>query len=174
MMIKKITKLTFFAGAALALGACSTNNSSNKEVPQKQESSHQIPSPWVDLDSIEEAEKLAGFKFDFPNDILEGYSQKSIEAVKNDIIQVTYENGTNEIILRQSKGDEDISGDTNDYTETNTLELDGLNITTKGSNSKINTTIWSSNDFSYAILSNLEKEGIDSELIKEIVSKVNE
>ena len=85
----------------------------------------QIPNPWTDCTNLEEAGKLAGFSFIAP-DALEGYPEKYIGAIENEIAEVIFndEDGA-EICFRKGVGTEDISGDYNDYAVIETQTVDG-------------------------------------------------
>ena len=82
-----------------------------------------IANPWVNWDSIEEAESVIGFSFGLPEVIADSYNAVSIRTLNNELIEVVYRDGDFEICIRKQKGEgQDISGDYNKYetcTETN-------------------------------------------------------
>lgn len=139
------------------------NNSGNVE----------IPSPFTDCESLEEAIKIAGFDFSVP-DTVEGYSQKHIMAIENELVQILYTNEDNysemgdeelnnvnweemefdldDLLIRKAIGNEDVSGDYNDYAETNTVAVGDLQVTMKGNNGKINVAIWTNSEYTFAIV----------------------
>lgn len=114
--MKKLIALTICAVMALSFAAYA-NNTPAKDNSQKQSIGKdvEIPNPWVDCKTIADAEKLAGVTLTLPKMIPEGFTQKSIETKKDGIVQIIYENGENEIIFRQSKASDDISGDYTEY-----------------------------------------------------------
>ena len=82
-----------------------------------------IANPWVNWDSIEEAESVIGFSFGLPEVIADSYNAVSIRTLNNELIEVVYCDEDFEICIRKQKGErQDISGDYNTYetcTETN-------------------------------------------------------
>ena len=103
--------------------------------PAETTESVQIPNPWVDCTSLEEAGKLAGFSFTAP-DALEGYPEKYIAAIENEIAEVIFndEDGA-EICFRKGVGIEDISGD---Y---------------KGNDGLVSNATWTDGTYAYSIMS---------------------
>lgn len=112
----------------------------------------QIPNPWVDCKTIEEAEALAGFDFQLP-ETPEGYAIENISAIKDDIIQVIYQKGEQEICIRKGAGTDDISGDYNVYDTTVTKELTASTATFKGNGGKFSLAIWNDGEYAYAVSS---------------------
>lgn len=133
----------------------------------------EIPSPFTDCESLEEAVQIAGFDFSAP-DTVEGYSQKHIMAVENECVQIIYTNEDkysemsdedlnnvdwkemnferDDLLIRKAVGNEDASGDYNEYSEINTAAVGGLQVTMKGNNGKINVAIWTNSDYTFAIV----------------------
>lgn len=113
----------------------------------------QIPNPWVDCASLEEAGKLAGFSFTAP-DALEGYPEKYIAAIENEIAEVIFndEDGA-EICFRKGVGIEDISGDYNDYAVTEIQTVDGKTLTCKGNDGLVSNATWTDGTYAYSIMS---------------------
>ena len=81
---------------------------------------------------MQEAAKIAGFEMTVPETV-EGFADPAIEAVKEDMIQVSFAKGDDELLLRKALGTDDVSGDYNTYAETNTLTVGDLTVTAKGS-----------------------------------------
>lgn len=59
--------------------------------PENSGSDVEIPNPFTDCATLEEAVKIAGFDFSSP-DTVEGYGKKRIMAVENEMIQIIYTN----------------------------------------------------------------------------------
>lgn len=171
--MKKLIALTLCAVMALSFAACSNDKPEAKDDPQKQTSNVEIPSPWVDCETIADAEKLAGFTVILPKTIPDGYTQKTIEAVKDDMVQIIYENGENQLVFRQAKGSDDISGDSTEYKENSTLTIGTLKVTTKGNGGKINLATWVNGEYSFAISANLGGKGLDSQAINDMISSMD-
>ena len=148
-----------------------------------------IANPFV-TGTMEESVKLAGFNFSIP-DTIEGYDSRTIQAVENDMIQAIYYNqedykeitdeefnqidwenydfSSKDLLIRKAKGSEDISGDYNEYSETNETTIKELQITTKGNNGKINVANWTNQDYTYAVDA---ANGLTSEQLTEIISNI--
>lgn len=74
MKLKKIISITLCAALALSAAACGNNNSE----------AVQIPSPFVDCDTMDAAKELAGFDLTLPK------AADELEAVENEMIQAFY------------------------------------------------------------------------------------
>ena len=129
----------------------------------------QIPNPFVDYETIEDAVKAAGFAFNLP--AMNGSLKPSVQVMDGKMIQVIFsdENGDPQVYLRKQAGDEDISGDYNEYAEITTETVGDHTVTLKGNDGKVSTAIWTANGYSYAVMfeTPVEKDQILS-LIGEI------
>ena len=113
----------------------------------------QIPNPWIDCTTLEEAGKLAGFSIAAP-DALEGYPEKQIAVIENEIAEVTFNNEDGqEVCFRKGLGTGDISGDYNDYAHTETRTIGDKTVTCKGSGSLVYNAAWNDDTYAYSILS---------------------
>lgn len=75
-----------------------------------------IANPWLEWDSIEDAESAVGFSFGLPEAIADSYDTVSIRTMNNELIEVIYRDENFEVCVRKQKGEEqDISGDYNEY-----------------------------------------------------------
>lgn len=68
-----------------------------------------------------------------------------------DLAQIIYSGKDNSITFKMSQGNEDISGDYNEYEETKTYAVDSNSIILKGSNGLYNLAVWKDDKFSYAL-----------------------
>lgn len=170
--MKKLIAITLCAFMAMSFAACSNNSPSNDN-PQKQViGGDEIPNPFVDCDTMADAEKIAGFNITVPEKMLEGYAQKLIQAVEKEMVQVFYENGEKEILIRKAKGSEDISGDYNEYKENNTVTVGSLKVSTRGNDGKVNVAIWVDEEYTYSITANLGETGLDVNTINDMVGSI--
>lgn len=113
----------------------------------------QIPNPWQECSSLEEAGKIAGFSFTAPEQV-DGFSEKYIAAVESDVAEVIFRNGENDenqVSFRKGVGSEDISGDYNQYSSVETQQIDGKDVTVKRSDGMIYTVTWTQDGYTYAI-----------------------
>ena len=129
-----------------------------------------IPNPWVDCTSLEEAGKLAGFSFTAP-DALEGYPEKYIAAIENEIAEVIFSNEDGaEICFRKGVGTEDISGDYNVYKTTEIRTIDGKTVTCKGNDGLVSNATWTDGTYAYSIMSTL---GMTAEQLSTFVQSLS-
>ena len=116
----------------------------------------QIANPFVDCESLDAAAEIAGFAISVPENV-EGYPNRAVQAIRNDLIQVFFATGdmaqsdTEYILLRKGVGSEDISGDYNEYTSVTEQEVDGKTVTLKGDGSIIYLATWTDGDYSYSV-----------------------
>ena len=61
-----------------------------------------MPSPFIDYDTLEEAEKAVGFEINVPESI-DGYSEKLISVMDGKMIQVVFVEGDKQILLSARK-----------------------------------------------------------------------
>ena len=161
-----------------------------EQTEEKQTDDVQIPNPFVDCASFEEAAKLAGFDFTAP-DLVEGYERYTISAVENELAQIIYYNedsisqaddetlnktdwetvdfSSHDVLIRKGKGTDDISGDYNTYDETSVLTVGDRSVTVRSSDGKIYVATWTEQEYSYAIDTS---DGMTEKEITALVEKV--
>jgi len=137
------------------------------EIEELEAEGTQIPNPFVTYETMEEAEKAAGFEFDVPQ-TAEGLSIKEISCVSNEMIQVVYGDEYS-IFVRKAKGTDDISGDYTVYDKVEDVSVGGVTVTERADEQGIYSAIWSSGGYSYAIISSdaLTREAVEG-LVTEI------
>lgn len=112
----------------------------------------QIPNPWQECASLEEAGKLAGFSFTAPERV-DGYTERYIAAIENDIAQVIFSNDDDSgLYFRKGLGSDDVSGDYNTYDVTEEQTIDGHTVLCKGNDGLIYTATWTDGTYSYAVM----------------------
>ena len=122
--------------------------------PADESESVQIPNPWQECTSLEEAGKLAGFSFTAPESV-DSYTERYIAAIENEIAQVIFSNGDDsELYFRKGVGGDDISGDYNTYDVTEEQTIDGHTVLCKGNDGLIYTATWTDGTYSYAVMCN--------------------
>lgn len=131
----------------------------------------QLANPFVECKTLTEAKNLTGFDFVLPNSI-ENYSEKNISVCNNQMIQVVYKNEseTQELVIRKSFGNEDISGDYNNYSLEQKIDVQKVPILAKGNNQKFNCAIWNQNNYSFSVYSSA---GLDQKNLIELVSQIH-
>lgn len=120
--------------------------------PAEDPGQEQIANPFVTYQSLEEAEKAAGFALPAPESF-EGAGRREIAVIDGRIIDVTYLDGEDNRVLtvRKGTGEEDISGDYNEYPQEDVTELEGLSVTVRGDGERIFLALWQEGGYSYAV-----------------------
>ena len=116
----------------------------------------QIPNPWQECESAEEAGKLAGFSFTVPESV-DGYTEKYIAAIENELAEAIFSNGDNNdnaLYFRKGVGSEDISGDYNTYDTVEQQTIGDKTVTCKGNDGLIYNATWNDGTYSYAVMCN--------------------
>lgn len=122
--------------------------------------------PYQEVNSLQEASKITGFDMKVPESIGE-YNNQLISVIGGKIIEVRYLSSDEKdtgIIIRKSRGDEDISGDYNTYSTNITENIYGKDVNLRGDGEKIFVATWTEDGFSYAVMANdyiMDKEQIE-------------
>lgn len=101
----------------------------------------QIPSPFIDCDSMNAAAKLAGFDMALPR------TADYLQAIEGSMIQAFYGEDGNDMLIRKATGTGDISGDYNEYAQTETVD----GVTLKGENDTFSLAIWEKDGYTYSV-----------------------
>lgn len=114
----------------------------------------EIPNPFVEYDTLEEAVEAVGFDITVP-DAIDGYPEKIVRALVRDdfkMIEVIYQNEEgNEIRIRKAPGSDDISGDYNEYEQSSQMMLGEREVITKGNGETVSLATWTNDDFTYSV-----------------------
>ena len=116
----------------------------------------QIVNPWVDCATLEDAARLAGFDIAIPGKF-DGYPNRVIQAMERSMIQVMYYDGdpdaedSSRIMVRKGLGSDDISGDYNEYSEKETVNMHGADVQLRGDKGLIYSAVWTWDGYSFAI-----------------------
>ena len=161
--MKKLTSMLLALALVLSLAACaqSAKPAAEPEKPAQTEQAEttdtknvQIPNPWTDYDSKDDAAQAAGFDLTVPDEI-SGCSEKSyrVLSAEGDVMfEIIYASGEDETArIRKAPGADDVSGDYNEYAETETVDVDGGSVTMKGADGLVKLAIWTNGDYSYAL-----------------------
>ena len=95
------------------------------------------------------------------------YNNQLISVIGGKIIEVRYLSSDEKdtgIIIRKSRGDEDISGDYNTYSTNITENIYGKDVNLRGDGERIFVATWTEDGFSYAVMANdyiMDKEQIE-------------
>lgn len=158
--MKKFFVFTVAAALLLSLAACAQNvKPAVQPEPVQQEETmldnQQIPNPWTDCASKEEAAQLAGFDLTAP-DAISGAGEKSYRVMTAEdtesIFEIDYASGEDRAAyVRKAAGAEDISGDYNVYEEEQTVEAGSVSVTLKGNDGLVYLAVWTDGGYSYAL-----------------------
>ncbi len=128
----------------------------------------QIPNPFVEYDSIENAKKAISFDFVYPTKLPKGYKIDTISTMEDNFIQIFYKNGEKEINYRMALGNNDISGDYNVYKNIEKININDLDVTVRKNDDTLS-AIWTKGDNTFSIFSN---DKISQEELIEIISSI--
>lgn len=142
--MKKLLLILLSALMLFSLCACG-------KVQNPETSSVQIANPFVRYESLEEAEKIAGFSFEVP-EIIGDYKVSSIELMNSKMYNVIYtDKSENRIIIRKQAGYEDISGDYNFYADEKVEENGSVSVTIKGNEGLYSLATWIQDGYFYSV-----------------------
>lgn len=105
--------------------------------------------PYVNCSTLKEASEIAGFEIDAPEKV-DGCTV-TIQAWKDELIEIRYDNGENTLIVRKGKGESDVSGDYTVYAKTTSYSLEGMTATLKGNGDLPTLITWSHNGYSFSL-----------------------
>ncbi len=112
-----------------------------------------VVTPYTVYSSMEEAEKVTGFRLVYPETYQDGKAAV-ISVYTGNMIEVIYQNAAEEetMCIRKAKGNDDISGDYNHYAQEETLQAGTKTVTAKGDADKFSLLIWNDQGYSYAVM----------------------
>lgn len=144
-----------------ALAACSSISSGQK-ADQKEEEVVNMPNPWKETTDIEEAKKGSGIDLEASEEgtLLDGFAIKTYRYM-DDLLEVVYENGEDEMIVRLSTklSGIDLNGDYTEYSKEWDVSLNGLTVHCKGDGALVNCANADMEDLHIAVLYNCGEEG---------------
>ena len=165
--MKKLLIFTVTAAMLLSLAACSQSakpaakpdqpaqtETADSKNAQAETENVQIPNPWTDYDSKDDAAQAVGFDLTVPDEI-SGCSEKSYRVLNAEgdvMFEIIYASGEDETArIRKAPGANDVSGNYNEYAETETVDVGGVRVTMKGADGFVKLAVWTNGDYSYAL-----------------------
>ena len=110
-----------------------------------------------------------GFELHAPDTWLDS-EEPVYSVIAGTIAEASYRAGDKEVLnIRKAAGNDDISGDYNEYENETVLILDGLDITCRGNDDLWNLLLWTKGGYTYAAGI---PDGIRTEDIAELVSSI--
>lgn len=172
MKKNQLFALALAAALSLSLAACGTTNSDSAQEPADttntapispaptedgttESENVQIPNPWQDASTLEEAEELAGFSITVPERI-SGYGTRTFQVLTGDeaTLEAYYaaDEGDGRVYIRKASGADDISGDYNTYSQTETVTAEsGREVTVQGNDDVYHLATWTEDGYTYCV-----------------------
>lgn len=157
--MKKYVRIVALALCAVLSTALFTAcASSQKKTEPASSNSTQIPNPWTECKTLDEAIGLAGFDYQLPADADDLGTPDYIGVIKDDMLEVIWkQNGSDKICLRKGTQKDDISGDYTDYATTTSADIacndETVTVTFKSDAEGIHLAIWQQGGYSYSAFS---------------------
>lgn len=163
--MKKIIALLMTCLMAVSLAACSysihdkekkeesgTENIQEADTEEEpEETGTQIPNPYVDYETLEEACEAAGVSLLLP-DSIEGYERVDYQAIDGQMVNVIYTAADGSMLLiRKAKGSEDISGDYNEYEHNSEQTINDIDVQVRGNGDTLSAAVWYDNGEAYSM-----------------------
>lgn len=167
--MKKIIALLMTCLMAVSLAACSysIHDKEKKEESgteniqeagteaaaeaEPEETGAQIPNPYVDYETLEEACEAAGVSLRLP-DSIEGYERVDYQAIDGQMVNVIYTAADGSMLLiRKAKGNEDISGDYNEYEHNSEQTINDIDVQVRGDGDTLSAAVWYDNGEAYSM-----------------------
>lgn len=151
---KKPNRLRRFAAlaaclAVLLMGAMALPKFISSPVPEESET--MVANGMVEVTSKEELSEAVGFPVKSAQSL--PFFPQSIYYTSywGDMAQIDYANGGSTACFRQSLGEEDNSGDWNEYPAKESFTVNGCAVTLKGERGSYTLGIWSDGTYSYSL-----------------------
>ena len=137
------------AEAVTQAGAAAAAETATEEEPE--ETGTQIPNPYVDYETLEEACEAAGVSLLLP-DSIEGYERVDYQAIDGQMVNVIYTAADGSMLLiRKAKGSEDISGDYNEYEHNSEQTINDIDVQVRGNGDTLSAAVWYDNGEAYSM-----------------------
>ncbi len=129
-----------------------------------------MPNPFTDNDTLEEAEKNAGFSIQVPEQV-QGASATAFRNLSQKLLEVIYYNREQEVArIRKGIGWDDISGDYVGYSEIKNEKIGDRNVTLKGNDGKVMLAVWNAGEYSYSV--SVDEQGVSLDEMTALVEAV--
>lgn len=133
----------------------------------------EIPTPFIEVSSKEEAEKEIGFHLTVPEEINENTPSTYLIYKDLQMIEVQYltSNEDKYAYIRKAKDNlEDISGNYNSYSLTKEEKINDFEVIFKLNDDKVYTAEWKNDGYSYCL--NVQN-GLDENEFKQLISIIH-
>lgn len=180
-MMKKVSMVTMglLAAMAVSMVACGAADPNQENMAIGADSSQstasentQMPNPWKEISSMQDAKNLAGFTLTGP-ETLHGMPMDAMRVLLDKempIVEIRYDGEDDEYAtIRKSTSKEDISGVYTQYSDSKELLVGENTILAKGDGDVYELANWSKGEYSYSLLVN---GGISQNELLQIVAEV--
>lgn len=127
----------------------------------------QVVNPFVYYDTLAEASQSAGFDISVPDEI-NGARLSDIAVIDGTILDICYGDEA-QYNVRKGAGNEDISGDYEEYTTVLTVSACGKEVLIKGNGDMYYVAIWTDGGYTYSFSA---AEGLSEEEMMEIIGEI--
>ncbi|MBR1758686.1 MAG: hypothetical protein IJ744_08165 [Lachnospiraceae bacterium] len=161
-VLKKMAALMMVLCLVISTAACVPTATTEEE-----ETTAMIANPIKDFDTLAEAVADSGTSL-IVSDAL-GMMEPAYSTI-GQVVQVIYMDGDNEICIRKAPGNQDVSGDYNEYAVNKMIEVGETFVTVKGNTEgSWNVILWLSEEATYSVTSTL---GVDDAMVNALVTGV--
>ncbi len=145
--------------------------SAQRQDDQDAQENTMIANPFIEYESLEAMVEATGIELTVP-EAIDPYTELSYDAIQDDFVEVIYyDKDANEgYRIRKGIGDEDISGDYNEYAVTEQVDVDGRDVTLKGDGETVRTAIWTVDGSTYAV--DADEYAFTKEKMMELISEI--
>ena len=145
--------------------------SATQTEPATTEENVQLPNPFIPCATLQAAADIAGFSLDTP-DAYGTYDRTVIQAIEGEMIEVIYEDASeNEgLRIRKGVGTDPISGDYNRYDSEETQTIAGISVSVRKNGDLIFVAEWTDSGYAHSITS---EDGLTADELETLVSEVH-
>lgn len=104
-----------------------------------------------DCDTVEALSSAVGFPVEELPELPFAPEEVQYTDYFGEMAQITYKSGEASVTIRKAHGNEDISGDYNDYSTVRELQIDTVSVIVKGDGDAYSLALWQQNSFSYSL-----------------------
>lgn len=173
--MKKTSLLAISIFLSLTLAACgsttaTSSNSSSPSSPSASSQSVQLANPFTDCNTLEDAQKTAGFALTLPETVGDWVTQTDIQAMQDSMIEVVFTGANDQTLrIRKGLGSDDISGIYTQYSNVKDLSVGNNTVTVKGNDNTINLAVWNDGEYAFSLYSS---SGLSEEEIVPLISAI--
>lgn len=128
----------------------------------------QMPNPWTEYTSVEDAAAAAGFDITVP-DAIDGYERSLIQAMDGDTLEVRFTAGDDQVAIRKSVGTDDNSGVYETFETVTTENVNGTDVTVSSNGDAAYLATWTADGNAFSVYASA---GMDLSALLDIVAAV--